>query len=66
MPTNEQTNRELKAAGIEQAIVEIGHRRVPVDPMLRAEVLKAAGYRSASKDTWDTVKRFLADRFPQA
>lgn len=59
MPS-EQQNRELKAARIEQLLVEAGYTRVTEQSRAAA---RRAGIK-ASQETWDTVKRFLVDRFP--
>lgn len=59
MPT-EQHNRDMKAALIEQVLVEAGHRRVTPEAREYARKTKI----SASEATWDRVQVFLADRFP--
>lgn len=57
---SEQQNRELKAVRIEDLLVAAGHRRLT--PEAREDARKAR--ITASKATWDTVERFLEDRFP--
>jgi 3-methyladenine DNA glycosylase AlkC len=63
--SSEQAARELKAAALEQTLVNMGHRRVPKDPQVRTEAASKADVRTPVSDrTWDTVQYFLVDRFP--
>lgn len=64
---SEQTNREMMATRIESIIVGLGHKTVTEE--IKAEVLPRLARNlgrevNPSERTWDTVRLFLADRFP--